>query len=327
MNRQGLTVSINAAKSSIPLAAKTPISILTRQILQYAANIEQAYSIACQYSTFVSESILIGSAEENCAAIIEKSPEKTSLYRSPANTLHIICTNHYQSPEFADDCRNLENIAHSDSPARYSRIAELLAQKTPVDPADAADILRDTCGVGSTSIGLTSELALNQFIGHHSVIFLPHKRLIWVSTSPWQAGKYVAYDLNSIFGDSVDFSHEIYEPSLAIDADSMLQTHLYTNLVTYKRLAKTLRRAIDNNTTLPQDTLQCFLASNPNYYCTYSLLGDYALAHGKTDMALQYWQKAVAMPIPKKEERQSLRKKIYRCFNSCIKNKACSPDK
>lgn len=33
---------------------------------------------------------------------------------------------------------------------------------------------------------------------------------MWVSTAPWQCGKYVAYDLNRIFSDSIDFNHEIY---------------------------------------------------------------------------------------------------------------------
>jgi len=182
MNETGLTVTINAAKSTMPTSSATPISILTREILQYASTIKEAYAIAQKRKTFVSESILIGSAKDGRAAIIEKSPEHIALFAGEGE--QIICTNHYQSKEFSQDKGNLENIRKSDSPYRYARLKELLKKNTPIDERKAASILRNSKGINDTNIGLCNEMSINQFIVHHSVIFKPEKRLIWVSTSP-----------------------------------------------------------------------------------------------------------------------------------------------
>ena len=256
MNETGLTVTINAAKSDLPAASATPISILTREILQYASTIEEAYAIARKRKTFVSESILVGSAKDGRAAIIEKSPEKIALFTG--NGQQIICTNHYQSETFGHDKRNLENIETSDSPYRFARLQELLKENAPIDAPKAASILRNRKGVGEAELGLANEMAINQFIAHHSVIFQPEKKRMWVSTAPWQCGKYVAYDLNRIFSDSIDFNHEIYTENLTVPADSFLQQQEYQQLMTYKRLAPVLRKQIKKKERLDEQTLHAF---------------------------------------------------------------------
>ena len=289
-------------------ASATPISILTREILQYASTIEEAYAIARKRKTFVSESILVGSAKDGRAAIIEKSPEKIALFTG--NGQQIICTNHYQSETFGHDKRNLENIETSDSPYRFARLQELLKENAPIDAPKAASILRNRKGVGEAELGLANEMAINQFIAHHSVIFQPEKKRMWVSTAPWQCGKYVAYDLNRIFSDSIDFNHEIYTENLTVPADSFLQQQEYQQLMTYKRLAPVLRKQIKKKERLDEQTLHAFQHANPHFFYVYELLGDYYHATGQQDKALRNWKKALLLPIPKRSESERIEHKI-----------------
>lgn len=307
MNEKGLTVTINAAKSTVPTSAAMPISLLAREILQYASTIEEAYRIAQERETFVSESLLIGSAIDGVAAIIEKSPYQTSLFES--KTDRIICTNHYQSTEFAEDKRNRENIETSDSPYRYNRLKELLSQKSPVDPDKAASILRDRLGHHDKEIGLTNEKSLNQFIAHHSVIFQPEKRLMWVSTEPWQLGEYICYDLNKAF--STDgHGYQCHQPDLTIPVDSFLISPIYENLIVYRQLVTVIRKAIQNKQPGLEDQVQACIESNPEFYYAWQLAGDYYQAIGKKEEAILCWKIALTKEIPHQKDRLALEKRI-----------------
>lgn len=307
MNETGLTVTINAAKSTMPVSAAMPISLLAREILQYASTIEEAYAIAQKHKTFVAESLLIGSAKDGKAAIIEKSTDRIALFGSETN--RIICTNHYQSDIFKEDVRNKENIATSDSPYRYARLDELLDENIPVDVSKAASILRNRFGKEGRNIGLTNEKALNQFIAHHSVIFEPAKRLMWVSTAPWQLGEYVAYDLNAIFAHPSD-TEELCIDSLSLPADTFLNSPVYQQLLTYKKLAKEIRHSIGNGIPLDEETVRQFIISNPEFYYTWQLAGDYYHLFGAADKAVSCWQTALTKEIPKEDERIVLEKRI-----------------
>lgn len=310
MNETGLTVTINAAKSNMPTASATPISILTREILQYASTIDEAYAIAKKRKTFVSESILIGSAKDGKAAIIEKSPERIALFRSSGHQL--ICTNHYQSEKFVHDKRNMENIRASDSQYRFNRLRELLKENDPIDPNKAASILRNREGLHNTDLGLTNEMAINQFIAHHSVIFEPGKKLMWVSTSSWQCGKYIAYDLNKIFSDSADFKHEINTPGLTLSEDSFIHQPEFKQLLIYRRLTPLIRKKTARKEKIDDHILKIYEASNPAFYYVYEVLADYYLTVHQNSQAVKYWKKALTMPIPRLDEKERIQKKIQK---------------
>ena len=311
MNETGLTVTINAAKSAVPTGSATPISILTREILQYASTIDEAFAIAKKRKTFVSESILIGSSKDGKAAIIEKSPEKTVLFKGKESD-RLICTNHYQSEEFSKDERNMENIRTSDSPYRFARLKELINENMPIDASKAASILRNHKGLQNADLGLANEMAINQFIAHHSVIFQPEKRLMWVSTSPWQCGKYVAYDLNKIFNDTINLQHEIYSSNLTIPADEFAETPEFQHLLTYKKLTPLLLKKIRKKEKIEEHVLKTYEASNPSLYYVYEVMGDYYEAMQQPQQAIAYWQKALKKPIPKLQEKERIQQKIQK---------------
>lgn len=308
MNEEGLTVTINAAKSDMPTSAKTPISILTREILQYASTIDEAYAIAEKREMFVSESILIASAKDGRAAIIEKSPKKIGLFTS--NDGRVICTNHYQSDEFKNDKENIENIETTDSYYRFQRLEELLQSDKPIDEKDAVAILRNRLGLNNQELGLSNEMALNQLIAHHSVVFKPKERMMWVSTSPWQCGKFVAYDLNKIFSKDIDFSQEIYTEECTIPADSLFLKNDYERYTTYRTLTNFIKKETEQEKIVLPEILEQYKESNPEYFYTYEVLGDYYRSKSYTKQAIESWENALTKPIGRSAEKEGIEKKI-----------------
>ena len=226
MNEKGLTVTINAAKSSIPSGSATPVSLVAREILQYAANIDEAIAIAHKRTMFVSESFLVASAADNKAVIIEKTPDTLDVYDPKSD--NIPCANHFQSKALVGSEPNIEQMKESASAYRYKRLQELLQEKEKNTVQNTVSILRDRKGLHDANIGMGNEKALNQLIAHHSIIFEPEKLLVWVSTSPWQLGEFVAYDLNKIFAmNGLQENHEIYDSTLTIAPDTFFFSYQF----------------------------------------------------------------------------------------------------
>ena len=300
----------DAAKSSPPIYSKTPISIIARQILQYASNIDEAYKLAKELDAFVSESLLIGSAADGKAAIIEKSPDGTYLYETTGEM--IISTNHFQSKNFSENPKNsdaVKSIEGSHSQYRFKRLTELISQKTPLDPEKSAWILRNPYGLNNKAIGWGNEKSINQFIAHHAVIFQPEKRIMWVSTAPWQLGRMVAYDLNKVFANK-DYASGADNPDLAIAADSIAITSIAPAIINYRLLLQVIKNSISKNIELKPSEIERFIKLNPNYYHTYELLGDYFKQKKKSDKATEMYKMALEKEIPYLSDRSKILKKL-----------------
>jgi hypothetical protein len=309
MNNNGLTVTINAGKSEIPYSAATPISLIAREILQYAASIDEAIDIAEKRKSFVSESLLIGSAKDNRAIIIEKSPSKFGIYEIVDSNL--ICANHFQSEAFKNDEANKKQIAESASLYRQNRVSELIKDEHRIDYKNAAYILRDRYGMGEQPIGLGNEKAMAQLISHHSVIFQPLIRDLWVSTKPYQLGEYLNYNLTDFFNKKYKFPLKITFDSLyTIPQDPFINTVEFNSFISYKKERNIIKNAIENNTMLDDQKINSFIALNPGYFEAYVLAGDYFMVMGNTEKALHYFKLSLSKEFERKDQEREVFEKI-----------------
>lgn len=307
MNKEGITVTINAGKSKIPLTAKTPISLVTREILQYARNIDEAIVIAKKRKVFVSESILVGSANDKNAVIIEVSPDNFGVFKVE-NTSRVFCTNHFQSEAYKNDKRNQKHIVESHSEYRYEKLQELLQENKKLNPEKMAAILRDKSGLKGEEIGYGNEKAINQLLAHHAVIFSPQKKLVWVSANPYQLGEFVCYDLNEIFSDKRLKNGQFSKSELNIPEDPFLKTREFRNYEKYKMMSSDASKAVDGELVVKDDFFSHYQSLNPDFWLVYYQAGKYYYHTGQYSKAKNEFERALTKEITTVPDRKNVEK-------------------
>jgi len=308
MNKEGITVTINAGKSKIPLTAKTPISLVTREILQYAKNIDEAIAIAKKRKVFVSESILVGSANDKKAVIIEVSPKNFGVYDA-ANSGRVFCTNHFQSKAYKNDKKNQKHIVESHSEYRYKKLQELLQENPKLNPEKMASILRDKSGLKDKSIGYGNEKAINQLLAHHAVIFSPEKRLVWVSSSPYQLGEFVCYDLNEIFSNDKLKDGDFAKKEFNIAKDPFVESKEFEDYEEFKFANGEVQNAIDDkDVLLTDDFIPHYQSLNPDFWLVYYQAGKYYFKQKDYSKAKIEFEKALTKEITTVLDRENIEK-------------------
>lgn len=313
MNKEGITVTINAGKSKIPLTAKTPISLVTREILQYAKNIDEAITIAKKRKVFVSESILVGSANDKNAVIIEVSPDNFGVYKVE-NTSKVFCTNHFQSEAYKNDKRNRKHIAESHSEYRYEKLQELLEKNKKLTPEKMAAILRDKSGLKGEKIGYGNEKAINQLLAHHAVIFSPQKKLVWVSANPYQLGEFVCYDLNEIFSDEKFKNSDFAKSELNIARDPFVNSREFENYEQYKMMSEEVEKGIEGEVLLTGDFLPYYQSLNPDFWLVYYQSGKYYYNQKEYLKAKVEFEKALTKEITTVPEKRNVEHYLHKAL-------------
>lgn len=297
MNKEGITVTINAGKSKIPLAAKTPISLVTREILQYATTIDEAIAIAKKRKVFVSESIMVGSANDKNAVVIEVSPDHFGVYRVQ-NSGKVFCTNHFQSEAYENDKRNRKHKTESHSEYRYEKLQELLQENRKLNPEKMVSVLRDKSGLKGEKIGYGNEKAINQLLAHHAIIFSPQKKLAWVSSDPYQLGEFVCYDLNEIFSDKRLKSGKFSRSDLTIAKDPFADSQEFKNYQEYRKLSSRIEDAADDKgKRLSEEVIAHYQSLNPDFWLVYYQAGKYYFSQKEYSRAKTEFEKALTKEI------------------------------
>ena len=317
MNLEGLTVTINAGKSSIPFKAKTPISLVALEILQHASTIEEAIAIAKTKKVFVSESIMVGSSKDHNVALIEISPKNFGVYQVK-NQPYLACTNHFQSEEYNNDNRNNKQKEESHSVYRFQKLEEHLAQDKQLNPTEMVKLLRDTNGLKNEKLGYGNEKALNQLLAHHGVVFQPDKRLVWVSSNPYQLGEFTAYDLNKIFNDSIQ-NFTINVDSLKIEKDIFLTTEDYKNYKKFRIDKHFIEDKIERKETITKEFLENYINTNPDFWLVYANVAEYYFTQKDYSQAINYYKLALSKEITTVPDRNKIEKNLKKCLQKTSK--------
>ncbi len=311
MNEKGITLTINAGKTRIPLIAKTPITLVAREILQYAENTTQAIEIARKREVFVSESLMVGSALERKVILIEVSPGKIGVYEV-GNTDQLICSNHFQSQVYAKDKRNLRAVAESHSLYRYTRMEELLAENKDLTPEKAAGILRNKEGLEGARLGLGNEKAINQLLAHHGILFKPEQGMVWVSANPYQLGAFVAYDLQEAFKkfEAGNLGQHLSLEAQTIPEDDFIHSKAYRDLRGFRVLSDSVSKSISAGEKIPEEKISELLRLNPYLWKGYALAGAYYYRQKEYKKASGYFSQALAREVPTLLDQRDLERMI-----------------
>ncbi len=199
MNAAGIWVSVNGARAGTFEEHGVPVVFTTRTILEEAHTLDEAIAIAVRDAPMASHMLLVADGTSGESAVIERAPglEPAVRRRTPV----MVVANHFATPNFASDPKNVFVREHTSTVAREARLEQLVTRADGrVDARTAVAILRDRSGVDDAPLPLGNRNAIDALIATHSVVADLTARVVWVSEGPHTLGAYRRIDLGARLG-------------------------------------------------------------------------------------------------------------------------------
>ena len=302
INDARIYCSINGAHTEhMGLGVGCPVSLVVREVLQYAVDLDSAIQIIQRSDVFVADSFLLADGKTGDAVVVEKTPAASATRRLHNGLL--LQANHFESPSLSPDRGNLRYMRDGTSMARRRRLAELLTRHSgQLDPQRTAEILRDRLGVGDVDRGLGHRATINPMIATHSVIADVTQGVLWVSRGRHQLGAFDAYSIEEFGGGA--------GPTIPPDAALLRE---YQDLSRFRQLISELERRLSAGEELGAQGAQELReaeALNPLSPEVARLRGDFARRAGDLRTALDAYLAAIDARPAFRSDREDLSRRV-----------------
>ena len=293
VNRELISVTLNAAQSDHSAWKGTPVVVMSRRVLQEAATLQEAVKILQSLHSYISESFLLADGKTGEVVVVEKTPQLTLVRKPEPDAATLLCTNHFLSPNFQTHKRHLSFVKEGSSRHRLQRLQELLDRhKGQISPEVAATILRDYKFVGDVDAGMGQLHSINPSICSHSIILDLTAGILWVSQGPYQSHAYLPIPIQSILTQS--FAKPCILTDKIIPSDRQIGPEQVTELQLWRSAIKKWQK---QGKELPLEELQKIVAvcqkNNPRHFLTVVAAGDLAARQGNTEHAHKLWADAL----------------------------------
>jgi hypothetical protein len=151
--------------------------------------------------------------------------------------------------------------------------------------------------------------AVNQLIVHHSVVIVPEDERLYISTTDFQLGQFIGYDLTKTFatrkGQIVD----------TIAAAPFLNSPAYGKFKGFKKIKQQISAYLlfDKPLELSPNQVAAFIGLNAESYVTYEMLGKYFQKKGDKKQAEKYYTLALSKPVASQQIEEELKKLRQEC--------------